>query len=152
MKDKEKQIEEMTLSQAIAHAKEVAETREDLCKECRGEHLQLANWLIELQELRKNKPPKDSVVLSRGEFEKLKDLDESYNHLEKTKDELLSEKSKLALQLAQARKETANKFLNMIYWKAVKHIKGKDKADCFVEISFEKLDEIAKQFGVDIKE
>jgi hypothetical protein len=49
-------------------------------------------------------------------------------------------------------KETAEKFLNMIYWKAVKHIKGKNKDECFIEMSFEKLDELAKQFGVEIKE
>ena len=39
------------------------------------------------------------------------------------------------------------------YWKAVKHIKGKNKDECFIEISFEKLDELAKEeFGVEIKE
>jgi hypothetical protein len=52
---------------------------------------------------------------------------------------------------SQKIKETTVKFLNMLYWKAVKHIKGKNKNECFIEISFEKLDEIAKQFGVEIK-
>ena len=52
----------------------------------------------------------------------------------------------------KVRKETAREFLNMIYWKAVKHIKGKNKDECFIEISFEKLDELAKQYDVEINE
>jgi hypothetical protein len=48
--------------------------------------------------------------------------------------------------------QTAKEFLDMIYWKAVKYIKGKNKDECFIEMSFEKLDELAKQFGVEIKE
>ena len=43
------------------------------------------------------------------------------------------------------REATVNEFINLIYWKAVKHIKGKNKDECFIEISFEKLDEIAKE-------
>ena len=42
----------MTLKEAIAHAVEVAETRTDLCEECRGEHYQLARWLSELEDFR----------------------------------------------------------------------------------------------------
>lgn len=37
----------MTLDEAIEHALEVAKTAD--CKECMEEHLQLANWLIELK-------------------------------------------------------------------------------------------------------
>lgn len=123
MKDN-KQIEEMTLSQAIAHAKEVAETREDLCKECRGEHLQLANWLIELQELRKNKPPENSVTLSREEWECL------HNDYAKA----------LYNARQNERKETAGEFLQLAY-------------DRCLEKSFiKKVEELAKQYGVNIKE
>jgi hypothetical protein len=42
----------MDISEAIKHAREVAESRTDLCEDCRNEHLQLANWLTELQEYR----------------------------------------------------------------------------------------------------
>ena len=44
----------MTLDEAIAHAREVAENRNDLCDECRREHAQLAEWLEELKNRRAN--------------------------------------------------------------------------------------------------
>ena len=44
---------QMSLDEAISHAREVAETREDLCEECRQEHSQLADWLEELKQYRK---------------------------------------------------------------------------------------------------
>lgn len=42
-------MERLTIDQAIAHAQEVAETRTDLCDECRQEHEQLAKWLTKLK-------------------------------------------------------------------------------------------------------
>lgn len=39
----------MTIDEAIVHAREVAECREDMCEECRAEHEQLAEWLEELK-------------------------------------------------------------------------------------------------------
>lgn len=42
----------MTIDEAIAHAQETADTRTDLCDECRKEHRQLAEWLTELKQLR----------------------------------------------------------------------------------------------------
>lgn len=39
----------MTIDEAIEHAKEVAENRDDMCAECRAEHKQLADWLEELK-------------------------------------------------------------------------------------------------------
>lgn len=41
----------MTLDEAIAHAKELSENK-SVCKDCREEHKQLAEWL---EELRRNK-------------------------------------------------------------------------------------------------
>lgn len=41
----------MTIEEAIAHAQETADTRTDLCEECRDEHRQLADWLTELFKL-----------------------------------------------------------------------------------------------------
>ena len=64
----------------------------------------------------------------------------------------IDEAERIENKFNEIRKQTAEKFLNMIYWKAVKHIKGRNKDECFIEISFEKLDEIAKQYGVEIKE
>ncbi len=43
----------MTLEEAIAHAKEVAEISN--CDKCQKEHLQLALWLEELKQYRSNK-------------------------------------------------------------------------------------------------
>lgn len=42
----------MTIDEAIAHAQETADTRSDLCDECRNEHRQLADWLTEPKQLR----------------------------------------------------------------------------------------------------
>lgn len=56
----------MTLEEAICHARMTAETREDLCEECRKEHLQLADWLQELQESR------ELINRQQAEIEKLK--------------------------------------------------------------------------------
>lgn len=42
----------MTIEEAIAHAQKTADTRTDLCDECREEHRQLADWLVELKQLR----------------------------------------------------------------------------------------------------
>lgn len=39
----------MTIDEAIEHAREVAESRDDMCAECRAEHQQLADWLEELK-------------------------------------------------------------------------------------------------------
>lgn len=87
----------------------------------------------------------DSVVLSREEQDKL--YQKGFNDGKE-----FAEKFYKPLVKAETSKETAEKFLNMIYWKAVKHIKGKNKDECFIEMSFEKLDELAKQYGVEIKE
>ena len=48
----------MTLDEAIQHAREVYETRNDMCLECRQEHLQLAEWLEELKSLKGLRTPK----------------------------------------------------------------------------------------------
>ena len=72
----------MTLDEAIKHAEEVAEKFESLheryenmdedrllfrveeneCKNCAKEHRQLANWLKELKQLRKQKPCEDIEI------------------------------------------------------------------------------------------
>lgn len=42
----------MTLEEAIKHAKDTAENRDDLCMSCRKEHARLAEWLEELKQYR----------------------------------------------------------------------------------------------------
>lgn len=42
----------MTLDEAIKHALEVAENT--TCVDCKNEHLQLAEWLLELKKRREN--------------------------------------------------------------------------------------------------
>ena len=64
----------MTIDEAIKHCEEVAENQEwlsesydddsmgtKLCKECAAEHRQLAEWLRELRELRRNRIGRVSV-------------------------------------------------------------------------------------------
>jgi DNA-binding protein H-NS len=150
MQDKEKQIEEIGLK-----VKDFLTSR-NIC-------YNFVNNDIERVIFALNKLgyllPVDSVVLSRGEYEKLKDLDESYNHLEKTKDELLSEKSKLALQLAQARKETAEKILKEIKQEIFNYLNVKSMTELdnlslldslmTYDVITDKLNEIEKQYGVD---
>jgi hypothetical protein len=47
-KKSDKNVGKMTLDEAIEHCIEVFES--EACEECAMEHLQLANWLIELKE------------------------------------------------------------------------------------------------------
>ena len=49
---KQEEVINMTIEEAIAHAQKTADTRTDLCDECREEHRQLADWLAELKQLR----------------------------------------------------------------------------------------------------
>ena len=42
----------LTLDEAIRHCYEVYHERDDMCKECREEHRQLARWLEELRQLK----------------------------------------------------------------------------------------------------
>lgn len=87
------------------------------------------------------KIPENAVVITNEEYQMLKQLEKHHITCEDVYE-----------YVELARKETAEKFLNMIYWRAVKHIKGNNKDECFIEISFEKLDELAKQFGVEVEE
>jgi hypothetical protein len=48
-------------------------------------------------------------------------------------------------------KETAEKIFSQIIWYAIKRI-GQTSNDSYYQISFERLNELAKQFGVEIKE
>lgn len=62
----------MTLDRAILHAQEKAKTEHGLCAQ---EHTQLANWLLELKELREKFSTIPEIVLkepvSRDQLEKL---------------------------------------------------------------------------------
>lgn len=51
----------------------------------------------------------------------------------------------------QTRKETAKEILDKIIWFAVKRI-GQTSGDSYYQISFDRLSELAKQYGVEIKE
>lgn len=138
MNDK-KQIDEIaklmcTYPQCIHH---------NIIGECANTECQTVDFAENLYKQGYRKVPEDSVVLLKEEYNALlseqKRLKEIINRIPCGYE--LKEKT---------RKATAREFVNTIYWKAVKHIKGKDKSECFIEISFDKLDEIAKQFGVEI--
>ena len=97
--------------------------------------------------------PEGSVVLTKEEYELLKSLEESYDSLEKTKDNLLSERSRLMLQTIQARKETAKEIFEELYtWLRLEEISKYG----FVTIQkfdfLRKFREIIKQFGVEVEE
>ena len=51
----------MTIEEAIAHAQQAADTRNDLCDKCREEHRQLAEWLKELKLLRADYEKQKSI-------------------------------------------------------------------------------------------
>ena len=92
------------------------------------------------------KLPKDSVVLSREEYELYDIVKKGYPNDVSCLSEKFTEIDH------KARKETAEKMLKEIYCKSVKHIKGKELSECFIELSFEQFDELAKRCGVEIKE
>lgn len=89
-----------------------------------------------------SKLPENSVVLSKEEYDKFLKVNSELAVLEKS----------IPTIKQQASKETAEKILKEIYCKSVKHIKGKELSECFIELSFEQFDELAKQFGVEIKD
>ena len=64
----------MTIEEAIAHAQQAADTRTDLCDECRDEHRQLAEWLTELKLLRADYENQKSI-----NYELLKENQEHVN-------------------------------------------------------------------------
>lgn len=65
----------MTIEEAIAHAQETADTRSDLCDECRDEHRQLADWLTELKQLREETAElKRLLKLAVEDFERFRCL------------------------------------------------------------------------------
>lgn len=45
----------MTIDEAIAHARDVAEEQRERCEQCAKDHEQLAEWLEELKDLRQGK-------------------------------------------------------------------------------------------------
>ena len=144
MKDKEKQLVNEIKQGFKMHEEKHKQIEEMANFIHRTEFVDISRYEEETiaKELLKHyqpKLPEDSVVLTMQEWKQIKNS-------------LYYSKEELEKKLQKARKETAEKFLNMIYWKAVKHIKGKNKDECFIEMSFEKLDELAKQFGVEIKE
>ena len=64
----------MTIEEAIAHAQQAADTRNDLCDKCREEHRQLAEWLKELKLLRADYEKQKSI-----NYELLKENQEFVN-------------------------------------------------------------------------
>jgi hypothetical protein len=153
MKDKEKQIEEMAKDLKQHIIKTIYGVRSSNEREKCANYLVSKGWI---------KPNKDSVVLSREEFENLGLVVETIQEYESVNGQpkLVNEKKivkKLKtnltdllnqelkeLQIAQARKETAEKILREV-------------ADCMQSsdlsrIMAYRIKELAKQFGVEIKE
>ena len=56
----------ISIDEAIRHCYEVYHEREDMCKECRDEHRQLAKWLEELKESR------ETINRQKAEIERYK--------------------------------------------------------------------------------
>ena len=130
MKDKEKQIEEM--AKVIKSANEINCIRTcDNCNYYNDDSKCISfGQAIALYEQGYRKLPENSVVLSREEYEKLKMLEEG--HI--TCEDVLE-------FVEKARKETAEKIINML--KQPPYI---DFIESWV------LEDVAKQFGVEIKE
>ena len=97
--------------------KEIAECNKESCQDCKI----TCTYYYAIKRFCELYLPEDSVVLSREEY-----IDLSRNYVGE--------------QVAQARKKTAEKFLQLSY-------------DRCLEKSFiKKVEELAKQFGVEIKE
>lgn len=135
MKDKEKQIEEMAKVLSTVKRCEALALSECIKKKCEYPHYEGVTCIAEhqaetLYEQGYRKLPKNSVVLSKGEHNKLILCYVNY--------ERLVEQFNQAYNLGS--KETAEKFLQLAY-------------DRSLEKSFiKKVEELAKQFGVEIKE
>lgn len=140
MKDKE-MIEKMakTMADCDITCEECFEQLERVMTlkiEDRANHCQAYMYAKRLYEQGGQIIPEDSVVLTKEEQEvKVDAFVETLN----------------AVKL-QERKATAEKMLREIYSTSVKHIKGKELSECFIELSFEQFDKLAKQFGVDLGE
>lgn len=75
----------MTIDEAISHAREVAENRDDMCDSCRQEHKQLADWLEELKAYKicnegKFIHYKESVAYDKAIDDVLETIKEYKNH------------------------------------------------------------------------
>lgn len=76
-------MDRLTIDEAIAHAKEVADKRIDLCEECRAEHLQLAEWLEELKRYKELElTPEQMIKIDKEYAEQAKELSELKKRLE----------------------------------------------------------------------
>ena len=58
----------------------------------------------------------------------------------------------LAAENERLRKKTADEILGDICMRGVVTIDGIDRKHCSVEVTFETLDQIAKQYGIEVKE
>lgn len=157
----EKQIEEM--------AKEMEECGDVSCEDCKKTHAYNGDYFhcyaIDYAETLYNagyrKLPENAVVTTREMYDELYKKANLYEYQKENAVVLTKEEHKQWLKdciesnkvvKEITRKETAREVIAKIIWYAVKHIKGKNKDECFIEISFEKIDEIAKQYGVEIEE
>lgn len=159
MKDKEKQINEMandipylTLSRQVfvsmTEMKNVGWTLSEEDNKVIAEALVEKGWV---------KIPEDSVVLSKEEYKKLQkrnaDRKRLRNKIAKCKDELNRAKEAnknlldlFKIEIDKASKETAEKILKPLYDACKEDTYGQ------VVVDFTILENIAKRFGVEIKE
>lgn len=154
MKDKEKQIEEM--AKDIEHQKmfgpcifENCPFREDdeiLCNNCKvAQYLYNKHYLPKL--------PKDSVVLSREEYREYVDNENEAYYRGQHETEVYYKN----IQIPRERKETAERDFNAV----IKALETKKtsilthygiKESVGADIAIRTVKELAKQFGVEIKE
>ena len=147
MKDKEKQIEEMA-KDLNYHTSVVEYKCEKDCYKCNYagfDGAKCPSYVLakSIYGAGYRKLPKDSVVLSREEYENLKlQIQEAHHKGVRIGFDLTKFKEN---SIEQASKETAEKIINYLQkdgWGGINYL----------EIYQEDLDEIAKQFSVDIKE
>ena len=92
---------------------------------------------------------KDKVVLSREEYDELqvgKDFDYGYHEGYKNTEAYYEN-----FKLPKERKETAEKIFAEIIWYSVKRI-GKTTGNSYYQISYDRLNELARKFNIKIKE
>ena len=153
MKDKE-MIEEMAKEISKTWLVDLEGNTQDVCEVL--DRVDIESIAKELYEQGYRKLPKDSVVLTREELQENYVSKTLYEQLQKVSLARKEQIDKLSKKLIEARKETAEKFVKKVK-KLLKKVDiivdGDEGLVGYEESAVDKgLTELAKQFGVEIKE
>lgn len=125
------------------------------CTECIAEHLQYAGYRkINENDIVISKEEKQKLLkemYEQGKFDALADLDKEGKVVLSREEYQKDFSNQFNKGYKNGCKETAREIFNQIIWYAIKRI-GQTSGDSFYQISFDRLKDLAKQFGVEIGE